>query len=149
MCEQLPKVQGGICGWNQWGGQLGHEEDFYSWNGAFWCILGGKGGCIDRDMSHDVPRSHLPITALPRLGSKLWPFVCDRRTTKVDACRIGWTRFTERRGSSRCVSNSVSSTMPSSQCVVPSVPLPRCVHLTQVFSCPSWRTGNSDAHADD
>jgi len=63
-------VQGGIqyCLWNQWGGRLRHEKEFYSWNDAFWCILSGKGGCSDWDMSpvllHAKYHSHYVTIAL-------------------------------------------------------------------------------------
>jgi len=36
-------------------GRLRREEDFYSWNLAFSCILNRKGGCSDEDMSPTNP----------------------------------------------------------------------------------------------
>ena len=52
--KALTFVQGGICGWNQRGGRLHHEEEFCSWNDAFGCIPCGKGDCCDQDMSPHV-----------------------------------------------------------------------------------------------
>ena len=73
-CVKVPYtcLQVGVCGWNQWGVRLRHEEDFYSWNGAFWCILGGKGGCSDRDMLHVPCQISLCLLASTTRALALW-----------------------------------------------------------------------------
>jgi len=53
-----PYKQGGICGWNQRGDDFAKRRNFYSWNGAFWCILSGKGGRSDLDMSPISPAKY-------------------------------------------------------------------------------------------
>ena len=30
--------------------RLRHDEEFYSWNGEFWCLFSNKEGCSDRDI---------------------------------------------------------------------------------------------------